>query len=181
MQAGGAPAAADHAQASYVYIKRAGDAAADGEVYAELAVLPGDTVARLAGRAVAAFPRWGAADAGQLRLHLVERPPDADEPPSADEEALAVELKRPHWTLARAGVGAGSWLLARVAPPAAAAAPAGALRGARAGSPSPLALVCAYSRRRQRARSPLPFSCAQAALGRRWEQVGSASSRRSRL
>ena len=175
-----APAAGD-AQPQYAFIKRAGGAAADDEVYAEVAILPGDTVARLAERAVAAFPRWGAADAGQLRLHLVERPPDADEPPSADEEALAVELKRPHWALARAGVGAGSWLLARVAPSAAAAAPAGALRGARAGSPPPLALGCAYSRRRQRACSPLLFSCAQAALGRRWEQVGSASSRRSRL
>ena len=130
MQAGGvAPAAAAPAPApaagdvgaEYVFIKREGGAAADDEVYAELAMLPGDTVARLAERACAKF-QWGSPS--QARLRLVERPPDAEEPPSTDEEALAVELQRPHWKLARAGVGAGAWLLARL--PAAAAAAAAA-------------------------------------------------------
>jgi hypothetical protein len=120
MQAGDAPAVADHAQASYVYIKRAGDAA-DGEVYAALAILPGDTVALLAARACAAFA-W--ASPSRARLFLVDHPHDADEPPSAEEERVATELTRPHWALPRARVGPGSWLLARV--PAPAPPPAGA-------------------------------------------------------
>jgi hypothetical protein len=63
--AAGAASAAPVALAppSYVYIKRhvegEGGAAADGEVYAALAALPGDTVGLLAARACAAFG-WGA-------------------------------------------------------------------------------------------------------------------------
>jgi hypothetical protein len=120
MQAGGAPAAGDapaaaaHAQASCVYIKRAGDAPADGDVFAELLILPGDTVARLAERACAKFA-WGTPS--QARLLLVDHPHDADEPPSAEQETVATELTRPHWALPRAGVRSGSWLLARVPPP----------------------------------------------------------------
>ena len=124
MQAGGAPAAADHAQASYVYIKRAGDAAADGEVYAELAVLPGDTVARLAERACAKFPRWGAADAGQLCLFLVAQKEAGGKAPSAEDEqkALSGDALFPAASLQSASVGGGALLLARVPAPAAAGA-----------------------------------------------------------
>ena len=103
----------------YVFIKRA-SAPVDGDVYAKLAMRAGDAVTDLAERACAKFPRWGA-DAGQVRLYLVPHSLDADEPPSADEEARAAELTRPHWTLGRAGIVSGSWLLARVSLPATAA------------------------------------------------------------
>ena len=107
----------------YAFIKRAvGAEPVEGEVYAELEMRAGDTVARLAARACKEFKRW-AVDADQLRLFLVNHPHDADEPPSAEEEKVVTELTRPHWALPRAGVGPGSWLLARVPAPA---APAGA-------------------------------------------------------
>jgi hypothetical protein len=126
---GGAPAAGDarwaagHAQAPYVYIKRAGGAAADGEVYAKLAVLPGDDVADLAARACAAFG-WGTPS--QARLYLVVQSEVGGEAPSADDEkeALAGNALFPAASLQRAGVRAGALLLARVPPPAPAAAPA---------------------------------------------------------
>ena len=124
---GGAPAAGDarwaagHAQAPYVYIKRAGGAAADGEVYAELAVLPGDDVADLAARACAAFG-WGTPS--QARLYLVVQSEVGGEAPSADDEkeALAGNALFPAASLQRAGVRAGALLLARVSLPAVAAA-----------------------------------------------------------
>ncbi len=124
---GGAPAATDHAApASYVYIKRAGGAAADDEVYAEVAILPGDDVADLAKRACAKFG-WGMPS--QASLFLVDHPPGGDEP-SAEVEAEAMAPSRrlqSSWTLMRKSVTAGSWLLARVpAPPPPAAAGAGA-------------------------------------------------------
>ena len=111
----------------HVFIKHAGTNALPSEAFAKLAVHAGDTVADLAERACAKFPRWRA-DAGQTRLCLVAHAPEADEPPSAEEEARAVELTRPHWALSRAGVVSGSWLLAHVAVPAAPApAPAASL------------------------------------------------------
>jgi len=127
-----APAAGD-AQPQYVFIKRAGGAAADDEVYAEVAILPGDTVARLAERACAKFG-WGMPS--QASLFLVDHLPGGDEPSALVEAKATTPSSRrlqSGWTVERAGVGAGSWLLTRVPPPAAAAAPAGALRGARAG------------------------------------------------
>ena len=176
------PAALSRAQ-EYVFIKRVvGAEPVEGEVYAKLSgVAKCADVGDLAAHACDRFKRW-AVDADQLRLHLVKHPLGGDEPTEAAETAaVAAPRLQSGWTLASAGIKTGAWLLARVPPPAAAAAPAGALCGARAGSPPPLALVCAYSCRCQRACSPLPFACAQAALGRRWEQVGSASPRRSRL
>ena len=76
-------------------------------------------MARLAARACAEFTRWGAADAGQVRLCLV--PHAGKENPTAAEEAAAVALDKPAFSLADAGVVSGSWLLARVSLPAAAA------------------------------------------------------------
>ena len=104
---------------TYVYIKRTGGGAGldPNEVFAPLSIDGIASVGLLAKRACAEFLRWGA-DAGKVRLYLVAHAPEADEPPSADEEARAEELTRPHWTLVRAGVVSGSWLLARVPPPA---------------------------------------------------------------
>jgi hypothetical protein len=145
MQAGGAPAAGDapavaapapaplavpapttapatgDAQPQFVFIKRAGGTAADGEVYAKLAILPGDDVADLAARACAEFG-WGSPS--QARLYLVVRSEVGGEAPSADDEkkALAGDALFPAASLQRAGVRVGALLLARVSQPAVAAA-----------------------------------------------------------
>jgi hypothetical protein len=78
-------------------------------------------VADLAERVCDKFPRWGAVDAGQVRLYLVDQPPGGDEP-SEGAEATALDRWRLQsgWTLEHAGVASGSWLLARVSQPAAA-------------------------------------------------------------
>ena len=159
----------------YVYIKRTGGGALPDpdEVFAPLSIDGVASVGLLAERACAKFPRWGA-DAGQVRLFLVPLSLDADEPPTADEELRAVELTRPHWTLERAGVKPSSWLLARVALPAAAA---GASCGAHAreSTPPPRSSfsggTCAPSYRRSRTRS-LPLH------PRRWRWGGSHGCRR---
>jgi hypothetical protein len=131
-----APAAPADAPAQYVFVKRAGDAPAGDEAYAKLAILLGDDVADLAARAVAAFPRWGAADAGQLRLYLVVHTAGGSAPTAeVEQQALAGAALFPASSLQDAGVGAGALLLARVparaapraAPPAAAAVDAVAL------------------------------------------------------
>ena len=72
------------------------------------------------------FPRWGAADAGQLRLHRVQHEVGGEAPSPDDEmKALAGAALFPAASLQAAGVRAGALLLARVpAPPRAAAAPA---------------------------------------------------------
>ena len=59
------------------------------EAYAPLSIDGVSSVGLLAARACAAFPRWGAADAGQLRLYLVPRPAGCASP-SAEAESLAL-------------------------------------------------------------------------------------------
>ena len=119
----------------FVYIKRVvGDEPVEGEVYAELEKRAGDTVARLAARACTEFKRWGA-DAGQVRLYLV---PSEERARALLRESAASDIFEsgalfPGDTLERAGVKAGSDLLARVALPAAAS---GASCGARWLAPS---------------------------------------------
>ena len=76
----------------------------------------------LAERACAKFPRWGAADAGQMRLYLVtEERARALQCGGSADDILAGDSLFPSDALERAGVIPGSWLLARVALPAAAA------------------------------------------------------------
>ena len=115
-----APAPSPRTQ-EYVFIKRVADG--EDECYAELSILLGDTVARLAKRACAEFPRWGAADAGQVSLYLV--PNDAcsgDEPSEkAEADALGGARLQSGKTLAGASIAPRSWLLARISLPAAAA------------------------------------------------------------
>jgi hypothetical protein len=77
--------------------------------FAQVDVLPGDTVGRLKARACAAFPSW-ACDASQVNLFLVaaggSQPSDA----AAD---LAVQHLDISFTLAEAGVVSSAWLVAR--------------------------------------------------------------------
>jgi hypothetical protein len=117
----------------FVFIKRAGGAAADGEVYAKLAILPGDDVADLAARACAKFG-WGSPS--QARLYLVVQSEVGGEAPSADDEkeALAGDALFPAASLQRARIEPGALLLARVPPPAAPAAAEAAAAAAAAGA-----------------------------------------------
>jgi len=103
----------------YVFIKRAGDAPIEEE-FAKLEKRAGDSVTDLAERACAKFPRWGAADAGQVRLYLVtEERARALQCGGSADDILAGDSLFPSDALERAGVIPGSWLLARVSQPAA--------------------------------------------------------------
>ena len=84
--------------------------------FAELEADSSGSVARLAEHACAKFSHWKV-DADEVELYLAAA--DGDEEPSA--EAIAAALSGPRlqigWKLYRAGIVAGSWLLARVPPP----------------------------------------------------------------
>jgi hypothetical protein len=104
----------------FVYIARATGSSS----FAELEVMSSDSVARLAKRACNEFRHWGVA-ADQVELFLVAAGGDA--PTREAIEALIADSAQrlaENWSLARAGIVAGSWLVARVSlpPPAAAAA-----------------------------------------------------------
>ena len=100
---------------------RASKTPLEDETFAKLPLQPGDNVARLVGRACKEFPRWGV-DAGQVKLFLVASPDGHNEPSAiAIKDALLLEPLSPFDTLADAGIVSGSWLLARVPPPPAAA------------------------------------------------------------
>jgi hypothetical protein len=110
---------------AYAFIKRVGDA---GEAFAEVELLAGDTVARLAARACA-LGGWGPPT--RAHLHLVAAAGCGDEPSAAAESAaLASPRLQAGWLLAHAGVAPGSWLLAAVStPPAAGDAGTGTAAG----------------------------------------------------
>ena len=114
-----------------VYIKLASESA--GGVFAKLEMRAGEAVADLAERACAKFQRWGA-DAGQVRLYLVPTEMRARELQrgSRADDILAGDALFAGDSLERAGIVSGSWLLARVPPPA---TTAGASCCARAHSP----------------------------------------------
>ena len=99
----------------YVYIRRVSDAAAEGEVFAELEKRAGDAVTDLAKRACAEFG-WGVPT--QVRLYLIPHAPCGDEPPEeAEAKALCCARLQSGWSLEHAGIVMGSWLLARVSGP----------------------------------------------------------------
>ena len=83
---------------------------------AEVRKCEGDTIARLAERACATFPSWRL-DASQVFLHLLAA--GGDEEPAQGAAATALTGGSSHlasgWSLARAGVSPGAWLLARAA------------------------------------------------------------------
>ena len=78
--------------------------------YAELDILEGDTIFRLARRACAEFTHWRV-NAGQITLHLVAGPGIDVPPPSAEDSAR--HLEQTDWTLSLAGVAPNAWLLVR--------------------------------------------------------------------
>ena len=90
------------------------------EVFAPLSIDGVASVGLLADRACAKFPRWGAADAGQMRLYLVtEERARALQCGGSADVILSGDSLFPSDALERAGVIPGSWLLARVSQPAA--------------------------------------------------------------
>ena len=81
--------------------------------FAEVGILEGDTISRLAERACVKFPSWKA-DAAQISLFLVAA--EGDEEPT--EEAIGAVLTSGRrlgvgWPLSRAGISSGAWLVAR--------------------------------------------------------------------
>ena len=88
--------------------------------YGEVGLQPDDTIARVADRACAKFPSWKA-DAAQLSLYLVAE--GGDDMPHPSAEAAASYLGETGWSLQRAGISSGAWLVARVLTPSAPSAP----------------------------------------------------------
>ena len=80
--------------------------------FAEVNIVEGDTISRLAKRACTEFPHWGTAD--KLSLYLVAA--GGDEEP-ADEAISAVLSSGGRlgvgWSLSRAEISSGAWLVAR--------------------------------------------------------------------
>ena len=86
---------------------------ADVGSFAEVDIEEGDTISRLVERACAKFSHWGV-NAGQLSLFLVSA--GGDEEPT--EEATSAMLSSGArlgvgWSLSRAGISPGAWLVAR--------------------------------------------------------------------
>ena len=80
--------------------------------FVEVSIVEGDTISRLAKRACTEFPHWGTADL--LSLYLVAA--GGDEEPT--EEAIDAVLSSGGrlgvgWSLSRAEVSSGAWLVAR--------------------------------------------------------------------
>ena len=90
---------------SYVRIALAGMGS-----FAVLDIVEGDTIGHLSERACVKFPSWKA-DSAQLSLYLVAAEGDDTPPPSAVDSAR--HLDQIGWSLARAKIASGAWLVAR--------------------------------------------------------------------
>jgi hypothetical protein len=97
---------------TFAFVKRVSTTFSGG-YFAEVELLVGDNVARLADRICSKFVKWGVA-ADELALFPVTAEGDGD--PSSEEmkAALARQPLQARWTLERAGVSAGAFLLALV-------------------------------------------------------------------
>jgi hypothetical protein len=94
--------------ASFVRVALAGAGS-----FAKMEIRAGDDIADVADRACAKFTHWGA-NAGQIALYLAAA--GGDEEPA--EEAISAMLASDGrlgvgWSLTRAGVSSGAWLVAR--------------------------------------------------------------------
>ena len=91
--------------ASFVRIVLAGAGS-----FAKMEIRAGDDISDLAERACAKFSHWGV-NAGQISLYLVAAGGDDMPPPSAVDSAR--HLDQIGWSLTRAGISSGAWLVAR--------------------------------------------------------------------
>ena len=91
--------------ASFVRIALAGAGS-----FAKMEIRAGDDISDLAKRACTEFPSWKA-DSAQLSLYLVAAGGDDMPPPSAVDSAR--HLDQIGWSLTRAGISSGAWLVAR--------------------------------------------------------------------
>ena len=103
----------------FAFIKRVGGAAFEEESFAKLQLGGCADVADVAVRVCKEFPHWGV-HAEQVCLFLAAGGGDVRPPTLAAAANPAARLGE-GLTLDRAGITPGSWLLARVPPPAAAA------------------------------------------------------------
>ena len=94
----------DH-MASFVRIALAGAGS-----FAKMEIRAGDDISDLAERACAKFSHWGV-NAGQISLYLVAAGGDDLPTPSAVDSAR--HLEQIGWSLSRAGISSGAWLVAR--------------------------------------------------------------------
>ena len=78
--------------------------------FAVLDIVEGDTLGHVAERACAKFPSWKA-DSAQLSLYLVAAGGDDTPTPSAVDSAR--HLDQIGWSLTRAGISSGAWLVVR--------------------------------------------------------------------
>ena len=78
--------------------------------FAVLDIVEGDTIGHLAERACVKFSHWGV-NAGQISLYLVAAGGDDMPPPSAVDSAR--HLDQIGWSLTRAEISSGAWLVAR--------------------------------------------------------------------
>ena len=78
--------------------------------FAKMETRAGDDISDLAERACVKFPSWKA-DSSQLSLYLVAAGGDDLPPPSAVDSAR--HLDQIGWSLSRAGISSGAWLVAR--------------------------------------------------------------------
>ena len=91
--------------ASFVRIVLAGAGS-----FAKMEIRAGDDISDLVERACAKFSHWGV-NAGQISLYLVAAGGDDMPPPSAVDSAR--HLDQIGWSLTRAGISSGAWLVAR--------------------------------------------------------------------
>ena len=78
--------------------------------FAEVNIVEGDTISRLAERACVKFSHWGV-NAGQISLYLVAA--GGDDLPTPSEVDSARHIDQIGWSLMRAGISSGAWLVAR--------------------------------------------------------------------
>jgi hypothetical protein len=78
--------------------------------FAEVNIVEGDTISRLAERACVKFSHWGV-NAGQISLYLVAAGGKDMPSPSAVDSAR--HLYQIGWSLEDAGISSGAWLVAR--------------------------------------------------------------------
>ena len=98
------------------------DTALAGQVFGKVSLSGCADVADVAKRACEEYPHWGV-NAGQVALFLAA---DGGEDAPSPESIVALVADRTKrlgeaWSLERARIGPGSWLLARIPPPPAAA------------------------------------------------------------